>query len=104
MHPVSVPASTVPNTNMIPIFEPVVLFVEFFVFAWSLFANLFFIIFLSASLSVFTFIASGEILMTRFFARSLGLVVDYYHVASGERDVCNGKRCCCPNSIELRAT
>src|SRR6266478_1655637 len=45
MHPASVPASAVPNTHTNPIFEPIVLFIEFSLFAWSLFANLFFIIF-----------------------------------------------------------
>src|SRR5438552_3317603 len=44
MHPVSIPASAVPNTNTKPIFEPIILFIGFSVLGWSLFANLFFIL------------------------------------------------------------
>src|SRR5438105_1801548 len=67
MHPVSIPASPAATTKTIPVFEPVPLFLEFSVVAWSLFTNGLFISFFLFFLSFVHFFMSGEIRMTLFF-------------------------------------
>src|ERR1041385_4800883 len=71
MHPASIPASAVPSTKTIPVFEATPLFLEFSVFAWALFANCFFIVFLSFFFVFFSLRCiregSGDALVANYF-------------------------------------